>query len=144
MLSRGNNTVFLMGVGIKLVFDFRSKNEETINHYSIFDVIVIRKYYIPSLELCPYGRLDQVIRLEVNCCSSFIQNQDLAITYLIFTWFHSPTFVFLRRALARQINCLWPTLRFSPPSDTSCCNTISENCQHFWEILHQVHKLLNG
>ena len=41
----------------------------------------------------------------------------------------SPTFVFLRRALARQISCLWPTLRFSPPSDTSCWNIFGGRTQ---------------
>ena len=29
------------------------------------------------------------------------------------------TFVFLSKALARQINCLWPTEKFEPPSETS-------------------------
>ena len=41
----------------------------------------------------------------------------------------SPTLVFLRRALARQISCLWPTLRFSPPSDTSCWNIFGGRTQ---------------
>lgn len=31
------------------------------------------------------------------------------------------TFVFLKSARAKQINCRWPTERFSPPSVTSCC-----------------------
>ena len=31
----------------------------------------------------------------------------------------TPTLVFLRRALARHINCLWPTERLEPPSRIS-------------------------
>jgi len=30
------------------------------------------------------------------------------------------TFVFMSRALAKQINWRWPTLRLPPPSETSC------------------------
>ena len=30
-------------------------------------------------ELLPDGRLDQIIRLQVNCCCSLVQNQNLKI-----------------------------------------------------------------
>ena len=44
------------------------------------------------------------------------------------------TLVFLRRALAKQMSCLWPTLRFSPPSVTCICDIcdICDICGSAW------------
>ena len=41
--------------------------------------IQLKRLHIPSLELCPYSRLDQVVRLKINCRSCLVQNQNLVV-----------------------------------------------------------------
>ena len=50
----------------------------------------------------------------------------------------------LNSALARHINCRWPTLKLEPPSDTSASNPLSKfaitsfNCTYMMSLLHTM------
>ena len=50
----------------------------------------------------------------------------------------------LNSALARHINCRWPTLKLQPPSDTSASNPLSKltttsfSCTYMMSLLHTM------
>ena len=52
-------------------------DQSSLQPKKLIPFAVGQKKHIPSLELCPYSGLDQIISLKVNSCCRFIQNQDL-------------------------------------------------------------------
>ena len=65
---------------------------------------------------------------SVNTCSHTVNSDDV-LTYIrsTFAVASSITRILfpLNSALARHINCRWPTLKLEPPSDTSASNPLS-------------------
>ena len=63
-----------------------------------------------------------------SCHKTF--NSDNVLTYIMSTFAVASSITrilfLLNSALARHINCLWPTLKLEPPSDTSASNPLSK------------------
>ena len=80
------------------------------------------------IELSTYHLLNYSI-CSVNTCSHKSVNYDDVLAYIrsTFAVASSTTRILflLSSALARHINCRWPTLKLEPPSDTSASNPLS-------------------
>ena len=100
------------------------------------------------VEFVTYHLLNYSIRsVNTFSCHKTV-NSDNVLTYIRSTFAVASSITrilfLLNSALARHINCLWPTLKLEPPSDTSASNPLSKfvtasfNWTYMTSLIHTV------
>lgn len=100
-----------MNQQISRKFDYNAPIENRVDPVSNYQHSAAGKFLTD-------GCLDEHVCFKIACSSRFIEKQDLKTPESPFKG-KCVTLVFRSTALARHMSCLWPTLKFSPPSATT-------------------------